>query len=336
MINRINATEARQKAQIAARQAEEIQARADANKKIVTDLRNAQCKSIIVAAVDGKTTAKFLHNLALGSELEQAGFSIFEINVNVQDNDLQDLAKIDRLLVNILEINIADFIFNSKQNFNNEKEYEFWMRKKINSFLDRAKRLHDTANNFALIHFLNSESYDIFSRDGSWNNYTNQLVAINKIIHAMAVGQNISSENSDMRRKQIIFLLPYTAIPCVKINSELLKTENQNNYFSVTWERPASSKKNANSLLTANRMAWLAGLKGQKLMNFIFNKIQNVVTLGEQSVKLACRFDRSKWTIENQTEIEEVTIDQLGEILAAKGYEMKKIKGAQSSLNIIW
>ena len=152
----------------------------------------------------------------------------------------------------------------------------------------------------------------------------------------MAVGQNISSENSDMRKKKIIFLLPYTAIPCVKINSELLKTENQNNYFSVTWEHPASSKNNANSLLTANRMAWLAGLKGQKLMNFIFNKIQNVVTLGEQSVKLACRFDRSKWTIENQTEIEEITIDQLGEILAAKGYEMKKIKGAQSSLNIIW
>ena len=60
------------------------------------------------------------------------------------------------------------------------------------------------------------------------------------------------------------------------------------------------------------------------------------MTLGEQSVILDCRFDRSKWTIENQTEIEEITIDQLGEILAAKDYQIKKIKGAQPSLNIIW
>ena len=332
MIKRIAATEARLTAQIAAHQAAEIQARADEQTKITNKLWNNQQKKILCAAVDGHLCVTLTNSLARGRQLENAGFAVTEIVANISEKQLRTSTKSEEFLASVLETNIANFVFSSKHNFRDEVAYEKYIRDRFKYFLARAERIQDTKDDTALLSFLNSESYGALRCDGGWNEFLSPLVVINRIMHKIVTGL---PTDRDKRMEQIRELLPSTSVRHTRIKNELLVTKHSRSYFQVTWESPPRSTTRSESLLSADRMAWLASKKGQGLMNLLFGRIQNAVVMGAQSVELSYLTHGTRWSLEGYTNIDIIAIEQLKEILGAKGYRMK-LGRDQATITVAW
>lgn len=334
MITRIAATEAHQAANTAAQKAAERQAAFDAERKRIAKLWNVQSKKILCAAISGQSSVALKNTLIMGGDLERAGFQITETLVYFSEKQLIDLTKNKDLLDAALESNTKHFIFLSKHNFDDEINYEKYVRNKFSEFLARASRLRDTGNDFALLNFLNSVSYSELGCDGGWNDFSSVLITINQIMHKIVSG---FSTATDKKLRQIMELLPLSIKKHTKIEKDVLISSEKLSYFCITWEPIAKSTGVLECLLTADRVAWLASKQGQGLMNFVFGRIEDAVSTGKQIIELPYRANDTVWSFEKyKKNIEAITIDHMKEILEAKGYRVKMIMDDQKKLAVMW
>ena len=334
MTKRIAANEAHRAAQTAAQKAAERQAVFDAERKKIAKLWSIQSKEILCAAISGQSSVALKNTLIMGGELERAGFQITETLVYFSERQLIDLAKSKDLLNAALESNTKHFIFLSKHNFDDEINYEKYVRNKFSEFLARASRLKDTGNDFALLNFLNSVSYSELGCDGGWNDFSSVLITINQIMHKIVSG---FSTETDQKLKQIMELLPLSTVKHTRIEKDVLISNKELSYFCITWEPLAKSTGISDRLLTADRVAWLASKHGQGLMNFVFGRIEDAVSTGKQIIELPYRANDTVWSFEKyKKNIETITIDQMKEVLEAKGYRIKMIMDDQKKLAVMW
>lgn len=336
MTKRIASTEARLTAQTAAQKATEIQAHAEAHRKLVNSLWNKQRKIIICSAVDGNISAVFSTSLAEVGQLERAGFVITETIRQFPEKKLQTLESGEDVLSAALDICIENFISQSKERFQDGTMYANYVRNQSKTFLTRAKRIQDTADDFALLKYLNSESYKSLGCDGGFDEFSSMLIHINRIMHMIVDGGIDLSKNPEKRQKQIYSLMPSIKVSRTRIRKEILEAKNNEAYFTVSWKLPTRSKEKTESMLTADRMAWLVSKRGQDLMNFVFGRIEMSVASGAHSVEFCYRTRGVKWRLDDYNEIDAITIDHLEEILDAKGYHVKKLKRDHTGFVVGW
>lgn len=336
MTKRIVAADARLTTRISAQKAAEVQAQTEAARKIVSKIWNEQRKNIICSAVDGHLLVVLSNSLAMGWQLDSAGFSITEKGANFSDNEVPTVKRGEELLASALELSTKSFLLKSKVLYKNEAIYEKYIRGAFERFLDRARIIKDTKNDFSLLNFLNSENYSSLGYDGGFNEFSASLVYTNRIMHMIVTGEVEFSADQEKWREKIISLMPSTKVHRSRIMNDLLGAKNHRGYFIVAWKSPCRSKENSESVLTADRMAWLASKRGQDLMNFVFGRIEDAAVSGGKSVDFYYRTSGIKWFLEDYCEIEEITLYQLKEILDAKGYKVKKIRGERAGLFVGW
>ena len=333
MIKRIVASEARLSAQSAALKAAEILAQSEAQRKIAVKLWNLQKRKIICAAVDGQEFVNLSNSLAMGRELESAGFKITETHTSLSDGEIRRLIKSDNLLETILDANIEYFLSASKHNFTDEMGYERYIRSKFTEFLKRADRVRDTGNDYALLNFLNSVGYRDLGRDGGWNEFSLELISINKIMHTIVTG---IPKNPSQRFKLIHEFMPLIVIDKSNICDDLIACKKSHGYFCVAWSSKMAEEIKSGSILTRHKIVWLAGKQGQGLMSFLFRQINKAVKTGRQSVELSYSSDKNIWKFDGYSKIEIITLDQFIEVLAAKGYKAKIEFFDQGKVTINW
>lgn len=336
MTKRIVAADARLTTRISAQKAAEVQAEAEAARKIVSKIWNEQRKNIICSAADGHLSAVLSSSLAMGWHLDSAGFSVAEKGANFSENEVPTVKRGEELLASALEFSISSFLLKSKAIYKNEVIYERYIRSAFDRFLDRARIIKDTKNDFSLLNFLNSENYSSLGYDGGFNEFSASLAYTNRIMHMIVTGDVEFSLDQEKWREKIISLMPSIKVNRPRIMKDLLEAKNHQGYFVVSWKSPCRSKENSESVLTADRMAWLASKRGQDLMNFVFGCIEDAAVSGGKSVDFYYRTSGVKWFLEDYCEIEEITIDQLKESLDAKGYKVKKTRGERVGLFVGW
>lgn len=333
MIKRIAASEARLSAQAAALKAAEILEQSEAQRKIAVKLWNLQKRRIICAAVDGEEFVNLSNSLAMGRELESAGFKITETHTSLSDEEIRRLVKSDKLLEVVLDANIEYFLSASKHNFTDEVGYERYIRSKFTEFLKRADRVRDTGNEYALLNFLNSVGYRDLGCDGGWNEFSSELISINKIMHIIVNG---IPKDSSQRLKLIHEFMPLTVIDKSNIYDDLIVCKKSHGYFSVAWSSKIGQEINSESILTRRKIMWLAGKQGQELMNFLFRQINKSVKMGLQSMELSYSSDENMWKFDGYSKIESITLDQFIEVLTAKGYKAKNDFFDQGKVTVNW
>ena len=142
--------------------------------------------------------------------------------------------------------------------------------------------------------------------------------------------------NAGEKLKLIHEFMPLVVIHKINIHEDLISCQKSHGYFSIAWNSKLRGKINSNSILTADKIMWLAGKQGQGLMNFIFRQINKAVKTGQQSVDLSYSSDKNMWQFDGYSKIEIITIDQFKEVLAAKGYKSKIASGDQDKITVYW
>ena len=335
MTKRIDASSARLAAKFAAQKTAEIQVQAKAKEKLINKIWSRQLRDVLCAAADGKSSAIFLKSLVKGGQLERLGFSISESITKVDEKKLLKIKCTEHLLDAVLAINIENFLSLSKNSFEDEEFFKKYMRKLIDSFYVRAKRIKDNSNDFALVNFLNSETYTDLGRDGVWNDFSVPLVRVNRVINMLVTGAGLSLDHGDVRR-EIFSLMPSSSIPRVGIKMDILEAKSEHDFFTVSWNSPCNSKETTSSIFSASRMAWLSSEQGQNLMNYVFGRIERSVILGGQSVDFQCRIRDANWMLVGYAVVKEITLAHLEEVLDAKGYRVKKSGSEMGSFSVDW
>ncbi len=335
MNKRMNATEASQSSQAAIRRVAEMQAQANSQARRSAKIWSNQKSLIIRAAVDGKFSVLLTNSLARGHQLELAGFKIAEMLTVSKTAKLTEAGSYEGLLTAALESNIFYFIAKSKHSFVDHDGYEQYVRYHLRDFISRARKLRDTIDDFALLKFLNSVSYTNLKQDGLFDEFLPHLIKINKIVHLIITADE-STRPDKKTYDHLIKLMPIKEIERINLDDEIINTHNSQGQFKVSWQYPQNRKSDSKSLITANRMHWLAGEDGQELINFVFDLIYKATSIGKQSINLRYSRQQSSWLLKDFGQITCITIEHMIEIMAAKGYQLHQNQREKEELKISW
>lgn len=333
MQNRPNASQIRLNAEIKAKKAAAKKSANEAQKKLVRRLHREQKKKIVESAIQGNFSIEANHTLAMGAELLKDGFLIFKKSNGVSSKNFDGLDSEREIFDEALALSVGHFISVTAQEFTNETNYSNWIRNKTNTFRFRAARLKDTVDDFALLNFLNSESYSSLGYDGGFNDWSQHLIQINRLIHAeVTVGSNLM-HTRERKIDQIISLLPSTLISVERIVKDLIKTEAPGVIYLITWGSLGKEATVSDGVLNAAKMAWLAGSAGQRLMDFVFNKIQR-----SRKSFVIFEFQRSKnvWKLDGSLPLHQITIQDLIEIFEIKGFKVDCEGDDCTILKVAW
>jgi len=184
MQNRPNASQIRLNAEIKAKKAAAKKSANEAQKKLVKKLYREQRNKIVESAIQGNFSIEVNNTLAMGAELLKGGFLIYKKSNGFSSKNFNGLDSEKEIFDEAISLSVGHFISVTAQEFTNQTIYSNWIRNKTNTFRLRAPRLKDTEDDFALLNFLNSESYSSLGYDGGFNDSTQHLIRINRLIHA--------------------------------------------------------------------------------------------------------------------------------------------------------
>jgi len=113
--------------------------------------------------------------------------------------------------------------------------------------------------------------------------------------------------------------MPSTLISVERVVKDVIKTENPGEIYLITWDSLGKEAPLSDGVLNAAKMTWLAGSAGQRLIDFIFNKIQR-----SRKSFVICEFRRSKnvWKLDGLLPLHQITIQDLIEIFEIKGFKV--------------
>lgn len=213
--------------------------------------------------------------------------------------------------------------------------YEQYVRYHLKDFISRARKLRDTIDDFALLKFLNSVSYTSLKQDGLFDEFLPHLVKINKIVHLIITADELTPLDKKTF-DHLVKLMPVKEIERINLDDEIIDTHNSQGQFKVSWQYPQKRKSDSKSLITANRMHWLAGEDGQELINFVFDLIDKATSIGKQSINLRYSSQKSSWLLKDFGQITEITVEHMIEIMTTKGYQLQHNQREQEELKISW
>lgn len=319
MQNRPNASQIRLNAEIKAKKAAAKKSANEAQKKLVKKLYREQRNKIVESAIQGNFSIEVNNTLAMGAELLKGGFLIYKKSNGFSSKNFNGLDSEKEIFDEAISLSVGHFISVTAQEFTNQTIYSNWIRNKTNTFRLRAARLKDTEDDFALLNFLNSESYSSLGYDGGFNDWTQHLIRINRLIHAEVTAGSNLIHTREKKIDQIISLMPSTLISVERVVKDVIKTENPGEIYLITWDSLGNEAPLSDGVLNAAKMTWLAGSAGQRLIDFIFNKIQR-----SRKSFVICEFRRSKnvWKLDGLLPLHQITIQDLIEIFEIKGFKV--------------
>jgi hypothetical protein len=120
---------------------------------------------------------------------------------------------------------------------------------------------------------------------------------------------------------------------------EIYVVSESNNKFLVSWRYPPEQEDGSvDGLFDYETLHWLAGAKGQEVLDQIFRKIATEVEEGNQQTELLFSFFNDRWHVKCGLQHGCISPVFFENYLIAQGYKVKKIKdsGEQVQLRIGW
>ncbi len=275
-----------------------------------------QINAIINSAVDGRFEYETTE-IYKGELLIDLGFTLHEVHSSFKEKDLSRFSSIEALFDHVINKNIDQFLLVSEGYFKNPSAYRSYVLEAIDKFINRAHRIKDTKDKFALLNFLNSEFYTAFGADGGFNAHTDILVRLNNSIDFVVSDDRPLLKTNSEIMKYITKLLPLSEFKIERLRSDLLKIKDDIGFFRISW-RYTEGLKNKEGELSANIMSWLSGSAGQRLMDFIYKCIDkahgNSIVLSYENSLLS--FKRG-----GQVKMLSFSLDNLKEVMTAKGFK---------------
>ncbi len=303
-----------------------------ARKRKINNLWRQQYSSIIKAAMQGDFSIELSKSLVMGQKLQMLGFSIFKKNNEFTVESFSKLKLDSQVYEKAIEISIERFVSSSSQEFVNPTSYSIWIRNLLDSFRSRAIYLKDTDDDYALLNFLNSEGYRALGYDGGFNDFTKQLIPINKLIHiCITDGVGLSNLRAN-RIRQISELIPSNLMLVKRIPNELTELTAGESYL-IFWDSPASVQIDSDDVLNAKKIAWIAGQDGQKVLDYVFRKINQ-----SKGNHVLFRISKIKgsWMLSEVFNLKTISIDDFSSIFRSKGYEIEILGDSKMMLRVSW
>jgi len=336
MIKRISADQARAASTFAITQAKEKIAKAQARNLLVQKTWDFQEKKILTCALEGHLFCKFPKRLSNGGKLEDLGFLIYKMQVEVSSEDFIEILQHDNPVHKILNLHIAEFIELSLHNFEDKENYQNYIYDKFNYFLTRAQSGLDISDSRSLIYYMNSEGYAKFGTDGAWNSFSNELQHINRTMNEYLSGKVSKIKDQSALKSYVLSLLPVSSIQLSDINEDLIELRNDYSYFKVAWGAHNSRIKNSKELINANKMSSLSSKEGQIFLGKIFSKIEGETRSGKTSALLRFAHRDEFLEFSGKTKINGIDIVDMEKILLLNGYSVKSKQDEYGTLQVDW
>jgi hypothetical protein len=295
-----------------------------------------QVKMILAKALEGHSSCKFTKRLSSGRKLENLGFLIYQIQVDVSSEELTEIMQHDDPINKVLNYHITEFIESSFHNFKVKEDYQDFIYYKFNYFLDRARAGLDISDPRSLIYYMNSEGYAKFGTDGAWNSFSKELQFINRVMTEYLSGKIKKIKNQSAVEGYITSLLPASSISLKNINDDILEARNDRSYFKVSWGKYNSKIKKSKELINSNKMTCLSNNDGQIFMGKIFSKIQTATKSGKTSTLLDFSHRDGHLEFAGKAKIDGIDIGDMEKILLLNGYSVELKSDEYETLLVTW